>query len=216
MKHHRICRRSFVCGAFSAGLTYSINNLANQSTTPTKKIQTVQGSIEFAAHGVALPHEHILCDFIGADSTGKHRWDQNNVYRRMQPYVRALKQTGVSTFYDCTPAYIGRDPEILRRLSSSTGVNFVTNTGFYGGAKDKYVPKMAYQLSVEDMANIWIHEFEQGIGDTGIRPGFIKIGVDSIENESAKLSKIDATIVQAAAMVSDKTQLSVTCHTGGG
>lgn len=216
MKHHRICRRSFVCGALSLGLTRSIKNLATPSTTSTKTIQTVQGPIEFETHGVALPHEHILCDFIGADSTGNHRWDQEEVYRRMQPYVQTLKQAGVSTFYDCTPAYIGRDPEILRRLSTKTGVHFVTNTGFYGGAQDKYVPKFAYKLSVEEMAGLWTKEFEHGIGETGIRPGFIKIGVDSIESEKAPLSKIDATIVQAAALVSHQTKMSVTCHTGGG
>lgn len=203
-------------GSLSIGLSHALPPLSGRAEASPQKVQTVLGPIEKTAHGIALPHEHVLCDFIGAESTGNHRWDQNAVCERMQPYLEKLKKAGVSTFYDCTPAYIGRDPVILKRLSSMTGLHVVTNTGFYGGAQDKYVPGFAYKLSAGEMADRWIKEFEYGIGDSGIRPGFIKIGVDSIENESTPLSKIDATIVQAAALASQKTKLSVTCHTGGG
>lgn len=157
-----------------------------------------------------------MCDFIGAAATGKHRWNQDDVFQRMLPYVQQLKKARISTFFDCTPAYIGRDPVVLKKLANATGMNIVTNTGFYGGANDKYVPEKAYRMTAEEMASHWTEEFENGIDDTGIRPGFIKIGVDSIADEAAPLSKIDATIVRAAAIVSHKTRLSVTCHTGGG
>lgn len=199
-----------------AGLTSSIIRASSEKKAKTKQVRTVRGSIGRNDFGVALPHEHIICDFIGADATGEHRWNSDDVFDRMLPYVQALKQSGVSTFFDCTPAFIGRDPMVLSRLSEATDLNMVTNTGFYGGAEDKYVPKHAYDMSVEDMAAHWTHEFEKGIGTTGIKPGFLKIGVDSIANATASLSKIDATIVRAAAIVSRQTRLSVTCHTGGG
>ncbi len=176
MHQHLLTRRSLLCGALSVGVTQSIASLLGQEKVTTKTIQTVRGPINADAMGKTLPHEHILCDFIGADSTGDHRWNRDEVFDRMLPYVQELKRAGVTTFIDCTPAFIGRDPVILSRLSKATKMNIITNTGFYGGADDKYVPKHAYQMSSEDMATHWIREIEHGIGDTGIRPGFLKIG----------------------------------------
>lgn len=216
MQRHLICRRSFLSGSISAGIVHSFGKLFAQNKATAKKVLSVRGPIDANSFGAALPHEHIICDFIGADATGNHRWNRDKVFHRMLPYVEVLKREGVSTFFDCTPDFIGRDPVILKRLSIATGLNIVTNTGFYGGANDKFIPKHAYSMSAQEMATHWTQEFEQGIDETGIRPGFIKIGVDSIESKMSHLSKIDTTIVHAAAIVSQRTRLTVTCHTGGG
>lgn len=169
-----------------------------------------------AAHfGFALPHEHVLCDFIGADRTGRHRWEVATVVAEMLPRLTELKALGVDGFVDCTPAWIGRDPRILKRLAEATGLHILTNTGIYGGASDKFVPAHALRETADELAVRWILEWERGIEDTGIRPGFIKIGVDEIPTGGG-LSEIDAKLVRAAARASRETGLSVTCHTGGG
>src|SRR5687767_15912587 len=76
-------------------------------------IQTVLGPIPARQFGFALTHEHVICDFIGADKTGPHRWNVEEVVRTMRPYFDELKQRNVTGFVDCTPAYIGRDPRVL-------------------------------------------------------------------------------------------------------
>ncbi len=87
---------------------------------------------------------------------------------------------------------------------------------------DKFVPQHAYQESAEQLAARWIGEWKHGIEDTGIKPGFIKIGIDEIPetapqpSPTAQLSAIDAKLVRAAARASRATGMSVTCHTGGG
>jgi len=78
------------------------------------------------------------------------------------------------------------------------------------------VPKHAYDLTADQLADRWVREWENGIEDTGVKPGFIKIGIDEIPNESAGLSSIDEKIVRASAHASRRIGLSVTCHTGGG
>ena len=55
------------------------------------KIITVNGPIDPAALGTVLTHEHILVDFIGADSTGYHRWNKDTVLRVMLPYLEECK-----------------------------------------------------------------------------------------------------------------------------
>ena len=39
----------------------------------------VRGPIPPAELGRALVHEHVLCDFIGAEKTGPHRYDAGEV-----------------------------------------------------------------------------------------------------------------------------------------
>ncbi len=179
-------------------------------------VQTVLGPIPASKLGVTLAHEHIMCDFIGVDKTGRHRWEVEAVVRRMRPLLAQLKERGVTGFIDCTPAYIGRDPRVLKRLAQETGLHIVTNTGYYGGAGDKFVPRHAYDETADQLADRWVREWEKGIEDTGAKPGFVKIGVDEIESDSARLSPIDEKIVRASARASRRTGLAVTCHTGGG
>ena len=81
------------------------------------QIITVTGAIEPEEMGMALIHEHVMVDWIGADSTGYHRWNRDEIVERALPYLEELKKYDVSTFLDCTPAYLGRDPYILKELA---------------------------------------------------------------------------------------------------
>jgi phosphotriesterase-related protein len=103
---------------------------------------------------------------------------------------------------------------VLKRLALETGLHIVTNTGYYGGAKDKFVPKHAYSETEEQLAARWIAEWKDGIEGTGVKPGFMKIGVD--EAKEGQLSEIDAKLVRAAALANAETNLATVCHTGGG
>lgn len=179
-------------------------------------IQTVLGPVPASKLGRALVHEHVMCDFIGAEQTGRHRWGVNDVVKRMQPLLAQLKERGFTGFFDCTPSYIGRDPRVLKRLAEATGLHIVTNTGYYGGAGDKFVPKHAYEETTDQLADRWVLEWNQGIEDTEVKPGFMKIGVDEAKGDPPKLSGIDEKIVRASARASKRTGLAVTCHTGGG
>lgn len=189
---------------------------AGANPRPGPFVQTVVGPIAAKDLGFTLVHEHVLCDFVGADKTGRERWQVDEVVRTMTPYLVRVKERGVTGFIDCTPAYIGRDPRILKRLARETGLHIVTNTGYYGGAGDKFVPRHAYDESADQLADRWVREWEDGIEDTGVKPGFIKIGVDEATGNPPRLSDIDAKIVRASARASRRTGLAVTCHTGGG
>jgi phosphotriesterase-related protein len=173
-------------------------------------VMTVNGPESPGKMGITLEHEHILVDFIGADSTGYFRWNRDSVIEKALPFVLEAKEKGVKTIVECTPAYLGRDPLLLKALSRRSGVNFLTNTGYYGAVNNKYIPKNFYSLSAEQLAGIWANEFENGIEDTGIRPGFIKIAV----NPDDTLSKEHSRIITAAGLTHLKTGLVIASHTG--
>lgn len=174
------------------------------------QVMTVNGPIKSGEMGLTLIHEHIMVDWIGADSTGYHRWNKSEVVDRALPYMKELKKYGVTSFLDCTPAYLGRDPYVLKRLSDSTGIHILTNTGFYGSGKNKFVPEHAQSASVEEIAEDWINEYINGIDGSDIKPGFIKI---SVENQD-RLSGMHQKLVRAAALTHLETGLTIVSHTG--
>jgi len=208
-------RREFLCDAGLLTVSAAIGaHAASVSSEPF--VQTVLGPIPASKLGVTLAHEHVMCDFIGAEQTNRNRWQVDAVVKRMRPVLLQLKERGVTGFVDCTPAYIGRDPRVLRQLAEQTGLHIVTNTGYYGGANDKFVPAFAYKATPDQLADLWVREWKNGIEDTGVKPGFMKIGIDEIKQEFGKLSPIDEKLVRASARASRRTNLAVTCHTGGG
>lgn len=173
-------------------------------------IRTVSGEIPASEMGLSLIHEHILVDFIGADSIGYHRWDRAEVMEKVMPFLEASKASGVKTIVECTPAYLGRDPLLLKELSIKSGIQFLTNTGYYGAVGGKYLPKIVEEATSEELAAIWIGEAKDGIENTGIKPGFIKISV----NEGSTLNPLDEKLVRAAALTHQATGLLIVSHTG--
>lgn len=175
-----------------------------------QSIMTVSGERKVMENAIWLSHEHILVDFVGADRISKEDYDRDEIFKTMLPYLNELKKYQVKYFVDATPPFLGRDPELLRHLSEASGLAILTNTGLYGAVQNKYIPAYAYDLSAEELAERWIKEFKEGIGDTGIHPGFIKISVDATD----PLEPMDAKIVKAAALTHLATGLTIASHTG--
>jgi len=175
------------------------------------RVMTVSGSIFASDMGTTLIHEHVLVDWIGADSTGYHRWDRTEVAERVLPYITEARDYGVSTIIEYTPAYLGRDPFVLEELSRRSGVQILTNTGYYGAVGNSFIPEHAYSESASEIASRWIGEFENGIDGSELRPGFMKISVA----EETALSELHQKIVRAAARTHLETGMTISSHTIG-
>ena len=193
-------RRNFIRSltAGSTGLLLHSSDTAREGLSAqhrAQSINTVRGPLPSEKLGITLMHEHVLVDFVGADKVSRDRYDPEEVFSVALPFMKELYALGCRTMVECTPAYLGRDPALLRRLSKATGLNIVTNTGYYGAANDKFIPQHAFHETPEQLAGRWYREFEGRIGTTNIKPGIMKIGVDK-----GPLSEIDTKLVRAAAM----------------
>lgn len=191
---------------FFSALTLSI--LLSCNTTESRII-TVTGEIPASEIGKTLHHEHILVDFIGADSTGYHRWNKAEVVEKVLPYLLEIKKLGYKTLVECTPEYLGRDPELLQLLSEKSGIQIITNVGYYSAVGAKFIPKHGFNETPVQLAERWIEQATNGIEGTGIYPGFIKIAV---EREPLKL--INQKVVEAACITHKATGLTIMSHTG--
>jgi predicted metal-dependent phosphotriesterase family hydrolase len=203
-------RRTFIRN----GLTITaLSRLPNALASPPESplIMTVTGAINPSKLGTSLIHEHILVDFIGADKVNALRYDTAEVFQVALPVLNELKAKGCTSLVECTPAYLGRDVRLLKRLSEATGLQIITNTGFYGAVGQKYLPAFVSIESAEKISKRWISEWENGIEGSGIKPGFMKLGVDNIPfTEEIK------KIIVAAALTHLKTGLTIGIHTSNG
>jgi predicted metal-dependent phosphotriesterase family hydrolase len=201
-------RRSFIKTSVAAltGTPFITRHAAGNPSGGS--IMTVNGPIDPKDAGIFLPHEHIMSTF-GGEITDDPHYDAIAFNSIVRPYLEYLRGIGVGTVADCTTRYFGRDVRVLREMSEKSGINLIANTGYYGAAGDRYIPEHAYAESPGQLAERWIKEFHAGIKGSGIRPGFIKIGVDP-----GPLSDIDAKLVRAAAMTHVETGLVMAIHTG--
>ena len=96
-------------------------------------IKTVLGDISESDLGVTLAHEHICCfSEYAYQMAGKDYLDKNALADTGTVYLKELKKKyGLATFVDCTPINIGRDVELLKRISEQSEINIICSTGFY-------------------------------------------------------------------------------------
>ena len=193
-------RRTFLQASVAASVA------ASAAATPV--VMTVRGPVDPTKMGVMLVHEHLFSNF-GEEPAEPPVYDREKLLAAVVPYAASVKRLGCGAVADGTTAWFGRDPLLLRTISERTGLHILTNTGLYGAANDRYVPRRAVEQPARAIAEEWVREAEHGIRDTGIRPGFIKIGVDA-----GPLSETDAKLVRAGAMAHRNTGLTMTVHTG--
>jgi len=146
---------------------------------------------------------------FGSPPSADSKYDSAALFKQVVPYLSKIKALGVSSIFDCTAAYFGRNVSMLKLLSRVSGIQIITNTGFYGAHNDYYVPDFVKNATVEEIAAIWIAEFNNGIERTGIKPGFIKLGFDA-----GTPSEIDLKLFKAGILTHLQTGLTMVVHTG--
>jgi phosphotriesterase-related protein len=205
----KISRRMFLQS--SSAIAFSLSSFPAFAEVQQKKpiVMTVLGPIDPTTMGNTLVHEHILVDFIGAKLTTSDRWNRDEVMDKALPFIDDAKAAGCKTFIDCTPNYVGRDVTLLTNISKTAKINIISNTGYYGGSDQRFLPDHAFTESADALANRWAGEFKFGIDNTGVKPGFIKISV----NPEA-LSDISKKLIMAAGATHLRTGLTIVSHTG--
>jgi phosphotriesterase-related protein len=172
-----------------------------------REFLSLVGGVAFAAEMPSvLVHEHVMVDFVGADLIRPGRYDRDEVFRVARPKLEELRRLGCRRLLECTPDFLGRDPELLARLSDAVNLEIWSNTGLYGASNHKYVAAFARLESAAQLAKRWVAETREPW-----RPRFIKTGVNR-----GPLDEMDRKLVRAAAIASRETGLTIASHTGDG
>jgi len=149
-------------------------------------VETVTGAIDADQLGTTLIHEH----FIYRDEAVAYHWphvgsvkpataetvdSEAGVFAAAVEAARAVADRGVKTVCEPTGMFGGRDVEFSRRVAEDTGLQLVPCTGIY---TYDYLPIFFASRGVDAVADLFVHDIEQGIRDTGIKPAFLKCAAD--------------------------------------
>lgn len=92
--------------------------------------------------------------------------DEGQAIAAMDEY----RQAGGQALVELTPIGVGRDPELLSRVSERTGIHVVMGTGYY--VNDLHPPGLA-EMSEGAIAEAILADIHEGSGPGRIRPGII-------------------------------------------
>ena len=123
----------------------------------------------------------------------------------MAAEVGDFKESGGSAILEVSVPGLRSDIEGIRRISQQTGVHVIATTGLY--AEDCW-PEKFRAMSVAEYKRYMLDEIENGIEDTGVRPGHLKLAAEGAPSPQEEL------MLRALAEVSGETGLSVSLHHG--
>ena len=183
------------------------------------KINTVTGTCTPQELGTTLVHEHLLIAWSGweADSIIVKGFKRNEALKFCVDRLQELKAHGVNTFMDPCPSDLGRDVEFMAEASVKSGMRVICATGLYkedlGGAYFKFYMHMG--TGVNEIAEVYEKEITEGIGDTGVKAGFIKGATGVLKNEAGRphITPYEDMCLHAAARAQKATGAPITTHT---
>jgi len=197
------------------------------------RAQTVLGPIAAEDMGITLPHEHLFIDFtlmfkepesereqelarqpVSLENLGWVRRNFSSNLDNLRLFDESITRdelllfgnAGGQTLVDPTNRGLSRDPLALARAARATGLNIVMGSGYYVAAS--HPPDMD-EKTVDAVAREIVADVTTGVGDTGVRAGFIgEIGTTWPWTANEK------KVVRAAVLAQQETGAPLMIHPG--
>lgn len=170
-----------------------------------KQLFTTLGPRTKAQLGMILPHEHVFVDLRTPDQEGHAQADAAEVVALMAPQIEAIKAQGVTALVECSTGGVGRRADLDLAVSQATDFPIVVPTGNY---REPWIPDWVGKASEADLEAWMLGELTQGIGDTGVKAAWIKVGAGD-----DGITPLEARILRAAARAAKATGAVIGSHT---
>lgn len=165
-------------------------------------IETALGPIEPAALGFTLSHEHIRVDMPLVSTHYPWLFDAAAARERMVRELREAKAGGVDAVIDLTTPDLGRNIPFVADVSRASAMHVVVATGLWLD-----IPRHFRRFDADDMADIFVREIEQGIADSGVRAGVIKVATDA-----EGVTPLGELVLRGAARALNRTGCPISTH----
>jgi phosphotriesterase-related protein len=168
-------------------------------------VGTVTGPIDVDELGTTLIHEHL----IFRDEAVLAQWPHAGTVKESEPpenvddagafeaaleSARAVIERGVRTIAEPTGMFGGRDVRFSRRVAEETGLQVVPCTGIY---TYDYLPHYFVLRDEDAMAELFVHDIEEGIQGTDIKAAFLKCAADE-PGVTPNIEKVHRAVARAS------------------
>lgn len=167
---------------------------------------TTAGPMSADEVGNVLAHHHMFVEFGAVPPVEYSSADPDIVYDVIGPWVEEardnLGQGGV--FVEPTPLGVGRRPDIVKHVADTAGLPTMLVTGIY---REPWIPDWVFEASVGEIAEFLWDELQNGVGDTGVPAGFIKLS----QNDSG-ITQTEMKVLEAACIVARRSGATIGSH----
>ncbi|MCY4415858.1 MAG: phosphotriesterase-related protein [Chloroflexi bacterium] len=167
------------------------------------QVNTVLGPIDSSELGFTLSHEHITLGAAGTAAAYPGFQDLNAIADAATAALQEAYDGGVRTIIDVTTLDLGRDIPLMQDVSRRSGVHAIPCTGNHLS-----IPRIFWGAPVDKVAALFIKEIEEGIEDTGVKAGIIKVASDR-----GGVTENEETVLRAAARACNATGTRISTHT---
>jgi phosphotriesterase-related protein len=178
------------------------------------QVPTVTGMVEADQLGTTLIHEHLR----NADEAVHNQWPIAGAVKEEPPHevapdevfgiavreAQAAVDLGVKTIGEPTAMFLGRDVVFMREVAEETGLQVIPCTGIY---TYDHLPQFFMNRDPDQIADLFVHDIENGIQETDIKAAFIKCAADE-PGVNENIEKIH----RAAARASVRTGAPIMAH----
>jgi phosphotriesterase-related protein len=180
-----------------------------------RTVHAVTGPIAADTLGTTLMHEHLAIGYPGFEAEAvADRAARREYVARCVERMQELRGHGLRTLVDPCPIDLGRDVELMAEVAQASGVHIVCATGLYKedeGAAAYFKFRQHWGDALGEMADLFVRELTEGVGETGIRAGVIKVGTGV-----GKITPYEETVLRAAGKAHKATGAPITTHTDQG
>lgn len=180
-----------------------------------RTVPTVLGPVPVDELGVTLMHEHLLIGWPGWEyDVAAPRASLTELAKICTERMLELQSYGVRTLVDPCPMDLGRDVELMARVSQDSGVHIICATGLYKedqGAPPYFKFRARFADATQEIRDAFVRELTEGVGTTGIKPGVIKAATGAHQ-----ITPYEEMVLRAAAQAACATGTPLTTHTEDG
>lgn len=164
-------------------------------------VNSILGPLNTDALGFTLMHEHIIVAAAGIPQDYPELLGDDFSVRILQGLIEA-KNGGIDTIVDATTLDLGRDVKLLSEVSRQSGVNIIVCTGWW-----LEEPFFLTDISIDQLARLFVREIQEGISDTNIKAGILKAASDI-----SGVTDWQETILRAVARAHHITKVPIMLH----
>ena len=180
-----------LCGEAICRISFCLINHVNKKGNGTRQMIKLED-------GYTLMHEHLTINLMPGD-LGEADFDI------LCRELTELYTFGIRNIVDLTNQGMGRNPDVIRALTSATGINIIPSTGYY---LEAYMPPDIRTRSIEDLAAEAVRELTWGIDQEGYRAGVIgEIGWSAPE-----AGELESRVWEAMSIAAVKTGAVISTH----
>jgi len=167
-------------------------------------VETVNGPVDVEELGRTLIHEHFRTTDEAARFQFPHLYDDAAEWDAAITDANAVKGHGIQTVVEPSAMFLQRDAAFSKRVADESGLNVVLATGIY---TYDHLPQVLLNRDEDQLAEIFVHDIEQGIQSTDIKAAFVKCAADE-PGVTPNVEKVH----RAAARASQQTGRPIMAH----